>query len=147
MGEERISSVLVPEHSAGDRDRPRPPQKVLGAGLGAGRPGGARPLEPAPHRPAETPLYDAWVTLLDAGVHHLPVTRGDEIVGVLTSGDVLRQTAQGPVAVMRGVERLASRDSLPGYAARVTAMVSSLLAAGLDARRSPGSSRASTTRS
>jgi CBS domain-containing protein len=106
---------------------------VLGSGLGSGtsvQEIASRPLRTVP---ADTPLYDAWVTLLDAGVHHLPVTRDQEIVGVLTSGDVLRATAQGPVAVMRGVERLPSRDALPGYGARVTAMVSSLLSAGLEA--------------
>ena len=132
MGEERISSVLVrtdPPSIVTDRDLR---QKVLGAGLGAEVPAASVASTPLRTVAAETPLYDAWVTLLDAGVHHLPVTREAEIVGVLTSGDVLRATAQGPVAVMRGVERLASRDSLPGYSGRVTAMVSSLLGAGLD---------------
>ena len=59
------------------------------------------------------PLYDAWATLLDAGVHHLPVTRGDgdrrrAHLAATSSG----ATAQGPVAVLRGVERLPGRDSL-----------------------------------
>jgi CBS domain-containing protein len=133
MGEERISSVLVRTEPPGivtDRDLR---QKVLGSGHGP-----ELPVERVASRPlrtiaAETPLYDAWVKLLDAGVHHLPVTRDADIVGVLTSGDVLRATAQGPVAVMRGVERLPSREALPGYGARVTAMVSSLVSAGLDA--------------
>jgi CBS domain-containing protein len=81
---------------------------------------------------AETPVYEAWRILLDAGVHHLPVTRADEIVGVLSSTDLLRFTAAGPVAVMRSVERLASRDALPGYGARVAEMASSLFAGGLE---------------
>jgi CBS domain-containing protein len=52
---------------------------------------------------------------------------------VLTSSDLLRTTAQGPVGVLRSVERLATRDALPGYGARVVEMASSLLAGGLDA--------------
>ncbi|HET8538854.1 MAG TPA: DUF294 nucleotidyltransferase-like domain-containing protein [Anaeromyxobacter sp.] len=132
MGEERISSVLVRGDPPGiitDRDLR---QKVLGAGFGPDAAVAQVATRPLRTVPADTPLYDAWVNLLDAGVHHLPVTRDAGIVGVLTSGDVLRATAQGPVAVMRAVERLPSREALPGYAARVTAMASSLLAAGLD---------------
>ena len=44
--------------------------------------------------------------------------RDGEIIGVPTSGDVLRSTGAGPIAVLRGIERLASRDSLPGYGRR-----------------------------
>ena len=39
----------------------------------------------------------------------------EKIVGVLTSTDVLRSTSQGPVSVLRNVERLRSRDALPGF--------------------------------
>ena len=52
--------------------------------------------------PAETPVFEAWRILLDSGVHHLPVVRAGEIVGVLTVTDLLKCTASGPVAVMRG---------------------------------------------
>jgi CBS domain-containing protein len=133
MGEQRISSVLVRADPPGivtDRDLRT---RVLAAGLGPAVPVAqvmSRPLRTAP---AEMPLYDAWSILLEAGLHHLPIARDGEIVGVLTSTDVLRSTSQGPVAVLRGIERLASRRSLPGYAARVTEMASSLLAGGLDA--------------
>jgi CBS domain-containing protein len=78
-------------------------------------------------------MYEAWQMLLDTGLHHLPVTRQGEIIGVLTSTDLLKTTSQGPVGVKRSVERLASREALPGYAARVTEMASSLLIGGLDA--------------
>jgi len=53
-------------------------------------------------------------------------------VGVVTSTDLMRSSAQGPVAAIRAVERLASRDGLRGYGARVAEMVSALLAARLD---------------
>jgi CBS domain-containing protein len=69
--------------------------------------------------------------LLEAGVHHLPVMRDQEICGVLTSTDLLKHTSQGPVAVLRLVERLPSRDSLPGYSSKVAEMVAMLLAGGL----------------
>jgi len=133
MGKERISSVLVRSRPPGivtDRDLRT---RVLGAGLGPDVPVTTVMSQPLRTTPGETPLYDAWALLLEAGLHHLPVTRDGEIVGVLTATDVLRSTSQGPVAVLRSVERLDSRASLPGYAARLTAMASSLLSGGLDA--------------
>jgi CBS domain-containing protein len=66
-------------------------------------------------------------------VHHLPVVRGGDIIGVLTATDLLKSSAHGPVAVLRRVERLADRESLPGYAARVAEMSAALLGGGLDA--------------
>jgi CBS domain-containing protein len=133
MREARISSVLVRTEPPGivtDRDfRNRvladelPPETPVTAIL-------SRPLRSVP---ASTPIYDAWRTLLDAGVHHLPVTRGDAIVGMVTSTDLLRCSAQGPMVVLRFVEGLASRESLPGYAEKVAEMASAVLAARLDA--------------
>jgi CBS domain-containing protein len=133
MGVERISSVLVRTRPPGiltDRDLRT---RVLGAGLGPDVPVTKVMSQPLRTTSAETPLYDAWSILLEAGLHHLPVTRDGEIVGVLTSTDVLRSTSQGPVALLRNIERLPSRANLPGYAARITEMASSLLAGGLDA--------------
>jgi len=133
MREERISSVLVETDPPGiltDRDFRN---RVLAENLGPDTPVTQVFSSPLKTVPAETALYEAWQKLLDERVHHLPVTRGDAIVGVISSSSLLRSTAQGPAAVMRSVERLASREALPGYARRVTEMASSLLAAGLEA--------------
>jgi CBS domain-containing protein len=133
MRHEGVSSVLVrgsPPGIVTDRDFRN---RVLAEDLGPETP--LAPLVSRPLRtvPAGTPIYAAWRILLDTGGHHLPVERGGEIVGVLTSGDLLRHSAQGPVAVLRAVERLPDRSSLPGYGRRVAEMVSMLLAGGLDA--------------
>jgi CBS domain-containing protein len=133
MGEQRISSVLVRTDPPGiltDRDLRT---RVLGVGLGPDVPVTRVMTGPLRTAPGETPIYEAWMLLLDAGLHHLPITRDGEIVGVLTATDVLRSTSQGPVAVLRSIERLPSRESLPGYAKRLTAMASALKAGGLDA--------------
>ena len=133
MREHRVSSVLVDSSPPGivtDRDFRN---KVLAQGLGPETP--VTQVYSAPLRtvPEKTAVYEAWQILLEAGVHHLPVARGDQILGVLTSSDLLRSAAQGPPAVLRSVERLASREALPGYGSRVSEMASSLLAGGLDA--------------
>ncbi len=133
MRRERISSVLVRGDTPGiltDRDLRG---RVLAEGRGPGTP--ARDVRSAPLRtvPATTPVYAAWARLLEAGVHHLPLTRGGEIVGIVTSTDFLRHSAPGPIALLRTVERLPSRDALRGWADRVADLSFSLLASGLDA--------------
>jgi len=132
MAERCVSSALVDSDPPGivtDRDFGR---RVLAIGRGPETPVIEVASAPLRSVAGETPVYEAWRILLDAGVHHLPVTRGGEILGVLSSTDLLRFTAAGPVAVMRSVERLASRDALPGYGARVAEMASSLFAGGLE---------------
>lgn len=127
MVEAGVGSVLVPGEPPGivtDRDFR---SRVLAAGLGP-----EVPLTQICSRPLRTvdagaPIHDAWATLLESGAHHMPVVRDGQIVGMLTSSDLLRATAQGPVAVLRSVQRLPSRESLPGYAGRVTEMVAACL--------------------
>jgi CBS domain-containing protein len=133
MRDEHVSSVLLRGDLPGivtDRDLRN---RVLGADLGPDLPAVEVCSRPLRTVPAATPLYEAWRTFLDAGVNHLPVERDGAIVGVLTSTDLLRHSAQGPVAVLRRFERLSSRGALPEYGGKLAEMASALLAAGLDA--------------
>jgi CBS domain-containing protein len=132
MDAEGISSVLVRGEPPGIVTLRDFRSRILARDLGPGTRLDAIASRPLRTTPAETPVYDAWAMLLDYGLHHLAVTRGGEVAGVLTSTDLLRHTAQGPVAVLRGVERLAGRDRLPGYARTVAEMTASLVAGGLD---------------
>ncbi len=133
MSREAISSVLVRDDPPGiltDRDLRN---RVLAQGRGPDTPVVdvySRPLRTVE---ASTPVYQAWTLLLDTGAHHLPITREGSIVGVITSSDLLKHTAQGPVAVLRRVERLSGREQLAGYSGKVTEMVAALLSGGLDA--------------
>ncbi len=112
--------------------------RVLAEGLGPDAPV-ARVATPAPATlRADARIHEAWTALLDAGVHHLPVTQDGDVVAVLGATDLLRCTAQGPMAVLRRVERLSSRDALPGYAATVAEMSAALLGGGLDATQIAG---------
>jgi CBS domain-containing protein len=138
MRDERISSVLVRTDPPGivtDRDFRN---RVLASDFGPETPVAAVLTRPLRTVPDSTPIYEAWITLLDAGVHHLPVTRDGAIVGVLTSSDLLKHASQGPVAVLRSVERLPGRESLAGYAVKVAEMASALVAGKLDVQTIAG---------
>ncbi len=133
MRDEGISSVLVRTEPPGivtDRDFRN---RVLAAELGPETPVTRIYTRPLKTVPASTPIYEAWTTLLDEGVHHMPIVREGRIAGVLTSGDLLKHSSQGPVAVLRSVERLAGRESLPGYGTKVAEMAAALVAGKLDA--------------
>jgi CBS domain-containing protein len=107
--------------------------RVLAVGLGPDTPLLSILTRPLRTVDVATPISAAWTSLLDFGGHHLPVRRGEEIVGVLTSTDLLKCHAPGPVAVLRRVERLTDRSALPGYGTKVAEMASALLAGGLEA--------------
>jgi len=133
MTEQRVSSVLVrtePPAIVTDRDLR---DRVLAAGRASDTPVADVCSRPVHTVPAEVRLFEAWARLIDAGVHHLPVTRDGEIIGVVTSSDLLRVTSQGPMALLRRIEQLADRGALPGYAAQVVEMVAALLSGGLEA--------------
>jgi len=133
MRDEGVSSVLVRSDPPGIATDTDFRNNVLAAGLPASTPVVevcSRPLRPLRD---DTPIYAAWQYVLEhGGVSHVPVAKGDAVIGVVTIIDLLKQTAQGPVAVMKRVERLAGREALPGYASKVAGMSSALLAGGLD---------------
>ncbi len=133
MREVHVTSVLVrgdPPAIVTDRDLRN---RVLAEGLGPE----ARVASVATAGPhtiaAGARIHEAWTRLLEAGVHHLPVVEGGEIAGMLTATDLLRCSGQGPMSALRRVERLSTRERLPGYASTVVEMASALLEGGLDA--------------
>ena len=133
MQQEGISSVLVRSAPPGivtDRDFRN---RVLADGLGPATPVTAVLSRPLKTVDASAPVYEAWLRLLDGGVHHLAVVRHGAIDAVLTSSDLLR-TAQGPMSVLRQVERLTTRETLSEYPRRLAEMASTLLDGGLDAQ-------------
>jgi CBS domain-containing protein len=133
MRAEGISSVLVrgdPPGIVTDRDFTN---RVLAHGLGPETLVGRVESRPLRTLPAETPMHEAWTSLLDTGAHHVAVTRDGAVAGLVTANDLLKASAHGPMAVLREVERLPSRASLPGYAEKVVEMDAALLAGGLDA--------------
>jgi CBS domain-containing protein len=133
MRAERVTSVLVRGDPLGIVTNRDLRNRVLAEGLGPDVKV-ATIATPSPRTVASgTPIHEAWAKLLEGGVHHLPVMDGGVVMGVLTATDLLRCSAQGPMAVLRRVERIATRDRLAGYGTTVAEMASALLAGGLDA--------------
>jgi CBS domain-containing protein len=81
---------------------------------------------------ARTPLYGALLMMLEEDVHHVPVVRDGEVVGVVSERDLLRRQVRAPLMLLGSIESIDSPDALEGYAEGIAATAESLLAGGLE---------------
>jgi CBS domain-containing protein len=79
-----------------------------------------------------TPVYGALLLMLEEAVHHLPVTRGERLIGLVTDTDLLRHQARSPLYLRKSLEKAQSPDALAGYSNEIAEMAGSLFYAGLD---------------
>jgi CBS domain-containing protein len=131
MRESRTSAAIVGTEPPGiltDRDLR---SRVLAEGLSPDTPVRAVMSRPLVALPAETPLFEALRRMLDREIHHLPVTRGGQIVAVLGDTDLLRHQARSPLALLDRIERLQHLDEVSGYSAEVMGVAATLFAGGL----------------
>ncbi|MEP7158433.1 MAG: DUF294 nucleotidyltransferase-like domain-containing protein [Chloroflexota bacterium] len=133
MRDAGVSSVLIVGEPLGivtDRDLR---SRVLAADLDPDTPVRAVMSIPLRSLPADTTVFGALLWRLEQGFHHLPLTRGGRIAGVVTDTDLLRHQATSPLALLRRIEALDSAtDALAGYAGEVAAVAEALLKGGLD---------------
>jgi CBS domain-containing protein len=132
MSQAHISSVLVSTDPPGiitDRDLR---SRVLAEGLGPDTPAHQVMSRPFRSLPAETPVYGALLFMLEENVHHLPLHREGQIVGVVTDTDLLRHQAKSPLYLLKQVEQLEKAEALARYSLEVAGMVEALFRGGLD---------------
>ncbi|MBK7189860.1 MAG: CBS domain-containing protein [bacterium] len=87
-----------------------------------------RPLKTLP---SDTPVHGALLYMLEERIHHLPVLREGDIIGVLTATDLLRHQTTNPLYLMRRVEHLDRDTTLATYSRDAAAMVERLFRGGL----------------
>jgi CBS domain-containing protein len=132
MHEAGTSSVLVEAEPPGivtDRDLR---SRVLAEGLPPDTPVRDVMSRPLKSFPAEDPIHGALLLMLRESIHHLPVTRGGRIVGMVTDTDLLRHQAKSPLVLLRRIEDLDGLDSPAGYALDIAGTAGTLLAGGLE---------------
>lgn len=142
MDRERVSSVLVLGEAGADGAPARPvgiltDRDLRGRVLAAGR-GPETPVREVMSSPLETmdatlPTSEALLHLLRQGIHHLPIEREGEVIGVVAHTDLLRHQRHGPGALLKKIEKTPDAAGLAGYADDVAAMVESLHRGGLEA--------------
>jgi CBS domain-containing protein len=130
MRDEGISSVVLtsdPPAIVTTRDLR---DRVLAQGLGPGAAGSSVASRPILSVDEGTSTTEARVTMLERSLHHLGVERDGRLVGIITTGDLLRADASSPFHIQRELAA-APRDAFPSVPDRLHATVASLLAGGL----------------
>ena len=132
MRDEGISSVFVrsnPDGIVTDRD-------LRNRVLAAERPAETTVREimsgPLYTQPATVPVYDALLFMLEKNIHHLALTREGEVVGMVTSGDLLRHQANSPFYLLKQLERINKLTDVSFYAGEIVRIVTTLSHGGLD---------------
>ncbi|MDR5683280.1 MAG: DUF294 nucleotidyltransferase-like domain-containing protein [Armatimonadota bacterium] len=138
MAEEGVSSLVVARAQPGtdsvalgevagvvtDRDLR---SKVLARGLGSDTPVDAIMTSPAHTIPADAPVFAVLMEMLERRIHHLPVLRDGQVVGMVTDTDLMQLQARSPLFVLKRLEE----GSLDRYADEVASVASSLMEAGV----------------
>ncbi|HEY80613.1 MAG TPA: cyclic nucleotide-binding/CBS domain-containing protein [Anaerolineae bacterium] len=82
--------------------------------------------------PAHGSIAEALITMIELGIHHLPVEREGRIVGVVTDTDLMRQQIRNPLVLFERVKRLDHPTERFHYDRDIAAAVDWLFHNGLD---------------
>lgn len=85
--------------------------------------------------PSTAPVSVALLMMLDEGFRHVPVTRDGEVIGLVSSSDILRHQAHPPMLLLARIHSLSSLDAVRDYPAEVAAAARSMMDDGLAAIR------------
>lgn len=136
MDEANISSIVIDADEHGetgiltDRDLRR---RVVAKGYNIDAPVSDVMTAPVRTIDAETKLFEAMLVMSELGIHHLPVTRGGDVVGVLTSSNVMHQLQSDPIYLAADVQS-SSREELVDAYRRAAAVAARFLDRGSSAR-------------
>ncbi len=130
MRDEGISSVVLTADPAAIVTTRDLRDRVLAEGHGPATAGSSVASSPILSVDEGTSITEARVTMLERSMHHLGVERDGELVGIVTTGDLLRADASSPFHIQRELAT-APREAFPSVPDRLHATVASLLAGGL----------------
>jgi CBS domain-containing protein len=127
MDEQQVSCLVVTSAPPGivtDRDLRG---RVLARGLSDTTAVADVMSAPALTLPADSLVFEGLLLMLERGIHHLPVTEGERIVGVVTNTDILRRKSHSPLFLPRQLQRAQTLGELRAYADQVAEAVGALL--------------------
>jgi CBS domain-containing protein len=129
MTEHRVSALLIVEDEkirgiVTDRDLR---SKVVAANVSREQPiteiMTADPLT----IPSTALAVEAMLEMLGLNVHHLPVVNGDKLLGLVSSGDLMRLETANPVFLVGDIAKQASAEGLAKVTARLPLLVAQLV--------------------
>lgn len=130
MHEQNVSCLLIDQDPPGiltDRDLRN---RVLAAGRPDTTPVAEVMTSPALTQSSDSLVFEALLTMLERGIHHLPVVRGRQLIGVVTHTDVLRRQSRSPLLLPRQLERAGSIDDLRSYTDQAAETIAAMIDSG-----------------
>jgi CBS domain-containing protein len=79
---------------------------------------------------ARTPVFEALIEMLAAGIHHLPVIEDERLVGMVNSNDVLELGTRSPLHLRSAIDHADAVDGVADVLDHLPDTVRALLAAG-----------------
>jgi len=132
MTENRVSSLLVPGESPGiitDRDLR---VRVLAENRGRKAIVEEVMSQPLKTSSGQASIFESLLFMLEQRIHHLPLTRDGEILGVVTDTDLLRHHLKSPIYLLNRVDKLEQAEAFTHYAEELAGMVDVLYQGDLD---------------
>lgn len=83
----------------------------------------------------DTLAHDALLEMARHRIHHLPVTDGERLVGLVTASDFVERRARSAARLATALYRADDVDALARESARVPMLYAGLVASGIDAAR------------
>ncbi|MDO6678136.1 DUF294 nucleotidyltransferase-like domain-containing protein [Shewanella sp. 4_MG-2023] len=130
----RVSSVLVMDNQQligilTDRDLRN---RVLAEGFDGNLPV-HQAMTPNPTKlEANALVFEAMLLMSEHGIHHLPIMEQENVVGILTSTDILRGQSSQPLLLIGEIERQTNIHSLINVSKQIPVLLQNLISA--DAR-------------
>lgn len=132
MRDAQATAALVTDEPPGIVTHRDLGERVLAAGLELDTPVRTVMSRPLEGFPANMPVFEALRRMLELGVHHLPVTRGELVVGILRDTDLLRHQLRSPLPLLNRIEALGRLADAPhDYSREVASIAETLFSGGL----------------
>ena len=80
-----------------------------------------------------SPAFEALLLMTRHNIHHLPVMDGQQLVGMVTASDLMRQQSTSPVYLARDIHRQTTLEGLVGIGQQVKSLQNHLSAANTSA--------------
>lgn len=131
MRREGVGSCIVKGNPLGivtDRDLRN---KVVASGLRTDTPIRQIASSPLKSVDSDTPVHAGLMFMLEAGIRHLGLVEEGEVVGVVSSSDLLRHQASNPIYLQSQLEQVDNPNVLARYADELARMVEGLVRGGL----------------